>query len=94
MNKTMNETISNYKLKDSRVVTVMKYLHLLLLPLAFISIIGKNSYMQEYPVLMNIVSIYLLAFFFIQIPYAIYFRYKYNKESNERLNQFELENKV
>ena len=84
----MKETLINYPLKNSRIVRMMKALHAFMLPLAFISMVGRKTFMHEYPILMNLMVIYLVAFLFIQIPFVIYFRYKYNKESAQRKGQF------
>ena len=90
----MKKTLTNYPLKNSRIVKAMKLLHSLMFTLAIFSMIGRKTFMLEYPVLMNIMVIYLLAFFFIQIPYAIYFRYKYNKEAQDRKTHFKVANKI
>jgi len=86
--------LTNYKLKNSRIVKVVKYLHTLMLPLAFIFIVGRNTFMADYPITVNLLIIYLFAFFFIQIPYAIYFRFKYKKDSIQRETQFKQLNNV
>ena len=90
----MKQTLTNYKLKNSRIVKVMKFLHTLMLPLAFISIVGRNTFMADYPVLTFILAIYMIVFFLIQVPFAIYFRYKYNKDTINRKTQFENTNNI
>ena len=62
-------------------VKVMKYLHSLMMPIAILAIVGRKTFMVDYPIIVNLFFVYLLAFLFIQIPYAIYFRYKYNQEA-------------
>lgn len=84
----MNETVANYQMKNSRIVIVMKYLHAILLLFAFLSLVERKAILVDYPIINDLMFIYVLAFLFIQVPYAIYFRYKYKKESIQREADF------
>ncbi|MFK8010844.1 MAG: hypothetical protein AB8B80_02310 [Marinicellaceae bacterium] len=81
-------------LSKNRIVKGMKFLYTMMLPLSLAFILMKDSLFSDYPFLINIYLLTYIVFFVLQIPYAVYYRYQYNRESEQRKMQFIKTNRI